>query len=92
MTKTELMYENDKAKFYNTEMADTLTDYCTMNLGMRTPKLKGWKCYLALEKDTKTKSFVLFNDKGEPVYSTNKFDAMASHIDMIRLSRKRIRV
>jgi hypothetical protein len=58
------------------------TEYAVREYGIGSP-LTGWKVILIC-KDGKPEERVLFNDKGEPVWSGTSLEALSIHIDMRR--------
>lgn len=78
----KLIFENNLCKFYINDMCESLTNYCETYLN-NFPPLKNYKVYICEAKDGEI-SYVLFNEKGEPIAQNNLTDGMAIEIEKLR--------
>lgn len=78
----KLIFENNLCKFYTNDMCESLTNDCETYLN-DLPPLKNHKVYICEAKDGKI-SYVLFNEKGEPITENNLFEGLAIEIEKLR--------
>ena len=82
------VFENELCKFYENDITKILSEYCVKELTTNLPAMEGFDVLLAEHKSDGTKTYVLYHEN-TPVYQATQPEAIAAHIDMLRLKLKR---
>lgn len=84
-SEKKLVFESDLVRVYETTVANSLTKDCYREFPtMYLKPLKGFHVYAVEEKDSGVWHYVLYNDKGEPVYAHSQLDSISMHITFLR--------
>lgn len=84
-SEKKLIHENEFVKVYETTTSNSLTKSCTRKMpNFYLAPLTGYRVYAVEEKDTGEWNWVLYNDKGEPIYVHSSMDTVDLHIMAMR--------
>lgn len=77
--------ENDTHTFYVNDVTELLDNHCIRPFS-NNPKLRNCKVLIAEDKNTGTKTYVVF-ENGKPIYANTFSDAVAVFIEVERFWR-----
>ena len=81
----KLYYEDEFAKYYTSGLTIELTKYIRED--DQTNGNKGlYRYFVLLAKKDNTKEYVIFNDKGMPVYANGSYEAICVQIDILKFA------
>lgn len=82
----KLYFEDEKAKYYTNDFTASLTKFVREDNPSNGNK--GINCFvlLAESKIDNVREYVIFNNKGVPVYSNYSYEAVCCQIDILQFS------
>ena len=88
MNDKRLVCENDEFCFYTNYMTENIESWCSKQMTNNEPLLENYRVLIAEHKPTGFMSYVLFDDKGEPIYENTVAEQVCSHICMLRVKTR----
>lgn len=87
MNDKRLVCENDEFYFYTNYMTENIESWCSTQMVNNNPPLENYRVLIAEHKPTGFMSYVLFDDKGEPIYENTIAEQVCSRISILRVKR-----
>lgn len=78
----KIYFEDEYAKYYTNSFTKTLTKYAQED--NPTNGNKGIKCFVLLADKNGYREYVIFNDKGIPIYANSSYEAISVIIDILQ--------
>lgn len=85
MNDKRLVYENDEFYFYTNYMTENIEIWFSTQIANSAPPLENYRVLIAEHKSTGFMSYVLFDDKGTPIYENTVAEQVCSRICILRV-------